>query len=438
MARVWIWLLLLGVGLLHLRAPVVAVSAMTPARLGDVQISERIAERLVGSLRNHRYCFLGEAELSTLTREIATFAARYAPRRMPPAKQDALLEAVEKYVREHFSNPPLESPHRSLSVEGTYLMFRDVVNTFKWQPWRALTRDPLTPEQRAQRQIQHDWLREFIAGVPPNPSKQFAPHPRQEERDEWARTRVERELADPLGLLYDPLTSGQFEVFKAWMRRSAANGLVTTVSNIPRRALGARAHREASIEGAYAYPFDLDLPFEDEVTAIWGGGDGAGPHLAFASNVRFRGHDTYVYGRRRPILEVLKDAARLVRGQPRRTLARQWPPRRVGDITYDDEAAQLIALDGARLAKLDVADWFEADALTDAELRQVVKDCSVRRISVERLPPMNGPRHVGINEPRFFLVVRDRTDRLAVIDLRSREFGMLRLVIRERSKNSTQ
>jgi hypothetical protein len=323
-------------------------------------------------------------------------------------------------------------------AEGAYLKFRDVVNTFKWQLWRALTRRPLTPEQHAQRRVQHDWLRDCIAGVPPHPSNTYPPGVLPDDLNAWARRRVERELADPLSLLYDPLSKEQFKVFKVWMQRSAGNGLVMTVKDISVRALGARAHHDANVEGAYAYPFDYALPFDDEVVSVWGGGGGTGPHLAFASNAPFRGQDIFLNGRRRPILEAFKDIGRVVCGRPRRVLLRASPRRRVGDITYDDNEARLIALGGARMAELKVVDWFEADRLSNDELGAVVRDHGVRSIAVDRVPPMNGPRHVGINEPRFFLAVRDRAGRLAVIDLRSREFAQLRMVIRKRSDDSAR
>ena len=89
--------------------------------------------------------------------------------------------------------------------------------------------------------------------------------------------------------------------FKEWMKRSSANGLSTTVSDIRCRVIGARAHKHSGVEGVYKYPFDIKLPFEDEVKSMWGGADS---HLAFASNARFRGNDVFMDARGRSILNI--------------------------------------------------------------------------------------------------------------------------------------
>jgi hypothetical protein len=76
-----------------------------------------------------------------------------------------------------------------------------------------------------------------------------------------------------------------------------------------------------------------------------------------------------------------------------------------------------------------------ADRLSNAELRRLVAEHGLTATSVKRLPPMNGWRQLRVNEPRFFTVVQNCDERLAVMDLRSREFG-LNLVSRLRSVDS--
>ncbi len=412
-------------------------SASAEGASGD--INQVIADRFVDALRRRNYVFLTESELASLRAEIRDFAARYQHARMSPAARDSLLAALDPYVRQQFLNRHLDYPDfysSAWDVEGAYLKFRDVINTFKWQLWRALTRKPLTPEQAVQRADQHDWLRKFVAGVPARPGDGYPPGVSVATAHSWASERMEEMFADPLSLLYDPMPAPQFEIFQTLMERSAINGLATTVGDIPVRAIGALAHTVATVDTAYDYPFDIELPFVDEVRSVWGGGAGAGPHLAFASNAQFRGEEAFLDRYSHPIFDIVSGLvpplAQKNDAQPAAS-ADQWAQEHnVGDIRYDDPNASLKTLRGARMAELNVANWFEADRVSNADLRRLIREQSKTAVSVARLPPMNGPRRVGESDPRFFVVVENAAGRLAVLDLREREFFSMHFVSRLR------
>jgi len=414
-----------------------AGSAGSPAP-PKVQISEAIADRFVVALRNRDYSFLTEDKLKSLRKEISDFTAKYQSVQLSLADHDVLLAAIDQYVPKNFLNHGLDYPGyltANEDVEGAYLKFRDSINTFKWKLWLALTRKPATAEQIARCQAQHDWLRQFITGVPIRPGDGHPIGIAPGDVRTWASAYLERTFTDPLSLLYDPMTDPQFEVFKKLMVRRSVNGFYNTVSDVPVCALSARAHDHADVDKAYAYPFDIDLPFEDEVRSIWGGGDGAGPHLVFTSNAQFRGQDVFLESR--SVFDIVSGLWRVepaVRGASSNTLIIQWVrEQNKGDIAYDDSGASLMALRGAKMAELNVSNWFEADHVSNADLHKLIGEKSRTLISVKRLPPTNGPRRVGVNEPRFFLVVQNREGRLAIIDLRSREFFCLNLVSRLRS-----
>lgn len=404
-----------------------------------------VAERFISAMRKRNYSFLAEYKLESLRKEIRDFTAKYQPTQMPPAKQEALLASIDRYVSDYFLNRGFDFPGdftRDFDTEGAYLKFRDQINTFKWKLWLVLIRKTPTPEQLKQRRIQHDWLRKFIANVPIRPGDWRPAGVSPNGVRKWALANLEQELADPLSLLYDPMTHSQFEVFKQWMKRSAANGLSHTVTNIPTRAIGARAHNHADVEKAYSYPFDIQLPFKDEVRSIWGGGGGAGTHLTFASNAQFRGRDVFLdsHGYRQ-VFDMVRGILRLppeIRDGTTDKLIADWAQKQnKGDIDYNDMTASLLALRGANIAELKAANWFEADRVSNAELHKLITEYGRTSISVKQLPPMNGPRHVGVNEPRFFIVVQNSNGQLAVIDLRTREFGQLNFVSRLRSTNPT-
>jgi hypothetical protein len=407
------------------------------------KLADAIADRFISAMQNRNYSFLVEDKLESLRKEIYDFAAKYPPTQMSPAKQEVLLAAIDRYVPDSFLNRGFDFPGdftRDFDIEGAYLKFRDQINTFKWKLWLVLIRKTPTPEQLKQRQIQHDWLREFIVNVPIRPGDGRPVGVSPDGVPRWASAHLEQELADPLSLLYDPMTNSQFEVFKQWMKRSAANGLSNTVTDIPACAIGARAHNHADVENAYSYPFDIELPFKDEVRSIWGGGGGAGAHLAFASNAQFRGRNVFLdsHGYRQ-VFDIVRGILRLppeVRDGTTDKLIADWAQKQnKGDIDYNDMTASLLFLRGAKIAELKVANWFEADRVSNAELHKLITDYGRTSISVKQLPPMN--RRVGVNEPRFFIVVQNSDGQLAVIDLRTREFGQLNFVSRLRSTNPT-
>ena len=414
------------------------------SRWEKTEFARAAADRFVGAMRKRNYNFLVEDKLESLRKEIYDFAAKYQPTQMSPTKQRVLLAAIDRYVQNIFLNRGFDFPGdfpRDFDIEGAYLKFRDQINTFKWKLWLTLIRTPHSPEQLKQRRMQHNWLRKFISKVPIRPGDGHPIDVAPNGVRKWALAHLEQELADPLSLLYDPMTNSQFEVFKQWMKRSAANGLSHTVTNIPARVLGARAHNHADVEKAHSYPFDIQLPFEDEVRSIWGGGGGAGTHLAFASNAQFRGRDVFLdsHGYRQ-VFDIVQGIFLLppeVRDGATDKLIADWSQKQnKGDIDYNDMTASLMALRSAKFAELKVANWFEADRLSNDELHKLITENGQTTISIKQLPPMNGPRRVGFNEPRFFIVVRSREGRLAVIDLRTREFGQVNFVSRLRSKDS--
>jgi len=393
------------------------------------QISNVIADRFVEAMQRRNYTFLTEDKLESLRKEICEFAAKYQPIKLSLSDQEVLLCAIDQYVRDYFLNRGLDYPGDFLpnyDMEGEYLKFGDCINTFKWKLWLALTRKPITAAQLNQRKVQRNWLREFIAGVPIRPGDGHPLGVAPGDVRAWATAYLERQFTDPLSLLYDPMTDGQFEVFKELMERSAANGLYNAVSDIPVRVLGARAHDHGDVEKAYAYPFDIELPFEDEVRSIWGGGNGAGPHLAFASNAKFRGQDVFLDNH--CVFDLVRGLSRIAPAQQKasgNTLIANWvKEHNRGDITYDDSNATLIALRGAKMAELEVPNWFDADRVSNNQLHKLVEAKGQTTISVKRLPPMNGPRRVRENEPRFFIAIQNPGGQIAAMDLRSREFGL--------------
>ncbi len=401
----------------------------------DKPLAEAIADRFVNALRKRNYSFLMEDKFDSLRKDIRNFAAKYQPAHMPPSRRKVLLVAIDRYIPDYFLNRPDFREEQEMA----YLKFPDQVQTFQWKLCLALNRTPITPEQFERREAQHNWIREYIKTVPIRPGDGrpigVAPHGVRT----WSSEFLQRKFTDPLSLLYDPMTDCQFEVFNKLMQRSAANGLVMAVSDVPVRALGALAHNCTDVEKAYSYPFDIRLPFEDEVRSIWGGADA---HLTFASNAQFRGRGVFLEGRRdsRHIFDIVRGPLRIAPqvqdGDPDELVARWIQKQGKGDLAYNDSTVTLTALRGGKITELDEVNWFEADALSNDELRKLIVEKGQMTISVDRLPPANGPRIMKGDKRRFFIAVQTGEKRLAVIDLKTREFGQIEFYSRTRPMDS--
>ncbi|MHC4648191.1 MAG: hypothetical protein ACYTBJ_22245 [Planctomycetota bacterium] len=395
-----------------------------PVKSGDDDFAAAIAERFVAALGQRGYNFISEQDIKSLRKEITVFAAEHQSRSFSEAERDKLIAAVGQHATDNFLNRP---DMHWYDQEGAYLKLRDAVNTFKWQLWNALTRKKLTAEQIKRRNSQREWVRSFVAEVPIRPGDGRPVGVAANGVREWGNDYIEKKFADPLGLLYEPMTDSQFEVFRKWMERSSANGFYNTVSDIRVRALGAVSHRHADVEKVYAYPFDIELPFDNEVRSIWGGGGGVGPHLVFASNAKFRGQYVLLSQGRNvfDIVHGVLSAASNDRDTNRLEMINKLVAKQGrGDIAYDEAAAAVFAVRGAKMARLDVADWLEADAVSNERLREFIRDSSFSRISVVNLPRMNGPRPMDRARGRIFIAVQTHEGRLAVIALMEREFGL--------------
>lgn len=390
----------------------------------DDDLPAQIAEHFVGALARRDYSFIDEQNIDSMRKEIKAFAAEHYLSSFSRAERDELLAAVEQYVTDNFLNRP---DMQLYDEEGAYLKFADVVNTFKWQLWRTLRRSRLTAAQMSRRDSQRKWVRSFIAEVPIRPSDALPVGVAAVGVREWGNDYIERKFVDPLGLLYESMTDEQFEVFRKLMERSSANGFCSTVSDIRIRALRALAHHHADVEKAYEYPFDLQIPFDDEVRSIWGGGEGAGAHLVFASNAKFRGR-YLLLSQGRNAFDVVHGVQEVVptkRDEHPSELTGEWITKQgKGDIVYDDAAATVFTIRTAKMAKLDVVDWFGADAVNNGQLRECIRDSALSTISVADLPRMNGPRPTDRSRGRIFIAVQTHEGRLAVIALMEREFGL--------------
>lgn len=400
-----------------------------PVAPSETTIGKAMADHFTDALRKNQYEFLPEDKLASLHAEIEEFASRYAAAQLPLRDRQALLTAIDWYVPRHF---PGTAGVRGQSgpesaAERTYLAFRDLVNTFKWRLWQGLARKPLTAEQTQPLRVQHEWLRQFIGRIPARQGDAYPPGIDVGSARAWATARLEEMFVDPLGLLADPMPTRQFELFRNLMERSSGNGLVAAISDVPVRALGARAHTSAGVGTAYQYPFDIELPFKDEVRAIYSGMDA---QLAFASNTKFRGMEVTLDAQNKSLFDISSGVCAIPILPSSKNLRSWWESHfKIGDFGYDDAKVRVLTVRDAQIARLKVSNWFEADRVSETELRKLISKDGKSTMSLKDVPSRSGPAAITA---RFFVVVQSQEGRLAVIEFRNRDPGELSILSRIR------
>jgi hypothetical protein len=309
-----------------------------------------------------------------------------------------------------------------------YLNDPDYFLTFQYHLWIALTRQPLTPADVQRRETQRNWMRQYLANLPFRGRHETPPREgmRNDKVRPWAMTELEKAFADPIHPLAAPLPDDGFAKLQEQFKGSS-NGIVLDFRHMEVVALTSRFICHKDPAGRYRYTYTGQHPFDDTVVALWGNG----PSLHFASNADFRGNhgwlsESSVYDVVRCV-GIHADPAPVPAG----TAMEAWLAREGrGDLTLD--GTTLIAMRGAKIANVPVKNWFDADELSDKQLRAIIRNDGRDRISVKGLPPPNGPRRGDRSEGEFFIIVQTRENRLAIINLHTYEFKQLMLWCRPR------
>jgi ankyrin repeat protein len=394
-----------------------AVAAGAPA--ADAPVADAIAARFTAALEAKAHPFLTADALASMSRDVRAFAAKYEPAAMPAGEREKLLEAVDRYVARHFQPQPdpVTPP-----ADQAYLEWPDEVRAFQWMLWRALTRPAPTPEQAEARRVQQQWLREFLASVKPVKNEGDPADARAR-----ASAALERELADPLGLLFDPLTPKEFETIQHLMRNVARDiaeiggpGPAWVADDLPRRAWHART--------------EMPMPFQDRVVGVHHHG-----FPQFASNAFFhRGPFTLQAWRgvkvRRDVFDVVSRAGTTIPADVPGDAAdgpevERWLDKQAkGELVFEPTPATLKAVRGAKLALLDVDNWRDADGVSDEALGKLIDERGAFDVPVAGVWSGNG----GGGGKRVFVAVRNAEKRLAVVGLELRMHALqFRCAVRE-------
>lgn len=397
------------------------------------QDSASIADRYLAAMQQKGYAFLSRDELLRRRDLIAAFTIKHLRQPLDKITRVAILAGIDRCINRLYTSPAgivaYNNGFGSGGEEWMYLNDRDYFLTFQYHLWVGLTRQPLAPADLQRLGNQQNWMRQYLANLPFRGIHETRPREgiSHDEVRPWAMAELEKAFADPIHLLAEPLPDDGFAKLQERLKRGS-NGMVDDFHHMEVAALTSRIIYSKDPAGRYGYRYTGQLPFDDTVVDLWGNG----PSLHFASNANFRGN----YGRlsQSSVYEVVHCAGVNANREPVPTGAEMdaWLAREGrGDLTLD--GSTLIAVRGAKIAHVPVKNWFDADKLSDDQLRAVIRDGSHDGISIKGLPTKGGMGHRGDRtEGEFFIVVQTSDNRLAIINLHNYDFNQLMFWCRSR------
>jgi len=397
------------------------------------QDATTIADRYLAAMQRKNYAFLSKNELLRRRDLIASFTAKHLGQRLDESTRTSLLEGIDRCIDRLYTSPAgtvaYGNGFGSGGEEWMYLNDRDYFLTFQYHLWVGLTRQPFAPAEVQRRGTQQNWMRQYLANLPFRGIHETPPREemRNDEVRPWAMAELEKALADPIDLLAEPLPDDGFTKLQDRFKRFS-NGIVADFHHMEVAALTSRFICHKDPAGRYGYTYPGQLPFDDTVVALWGNG----PSLHFASNADFRGNHGTLF--RSSVYDVVRCVEMHANPAPVPAGAAMdaWLAREGrGDLTLD--GSTLIAVRGAKIANVPVKNWFDADKLSDDQLRAVIRNGGHDGISIKGLPTMNGPHRGDRTEGEFFIVVQTRDNRLAIINFHNYEFTQVMFWCRPRA-----
>ena len=402
-----------------------------PANAQVERDAAAIADRYLAAMGRKGYGFLPKEELGRRREVVAAFVVKWERGPLDEGTRGAMLEGIDRCLDRLYSKPAGQVDYSngfgSGGEEWVYLNDRDYFLTFQYHLWFGLTHPQLAAAEVERRDQQRQWMRKYLTELPFRGMHETPPREgmRNEDVRPWALAELEKDFADPMHLLSEPMSD---ERFGKLQKKGYSNGIWEDFHGMEVAGLTSRFPWKKDPAGRYGYAYSGKLPFDDTVVDLWGNG----PSLCFASNADIRGHHGGVSSS--AVFDVMRCIEMQAHPAPAAgsSAMETWLAKEGrGELGLDD--ATLVAVRGAKMAELAVKNWFEADKLSEEQLRKVIRDGGGERISVKRLPRANGMHRGDRSEGEFFMVVQSREGRLAVVNLFNYEFKMVSLWCRPRA-----
>ncbi|TWU44956.1 Regulatory protein BlaR1 [Novipirellula aureliae] len=395
-----------------------------------------VGQKVAGVVREAKLPFVDEPRLADIEADFAGFISgiphgtRTVGASVPAKQRQAILTAIEEHGAKHLRIDQFQ-PGDLRSINQAYLGLPDRLLTMKWKLYQAITHArTLDADKQAKLKAQQAWMRQHIQSLPNY--KSFT--------KEMALSGLEERLADPLCVtLAYPMTDQQFVLFQDQLQKynSQERELAHVVSHIVQQSLNAQ-YRDFG---------DFELPFDDRVVSY---GAGRIVHLGFQSNRPFVSSSKSIHEIESSGTVIDATTGNLVTApndsREPGAFARWLNEQGKGDFGFDDARdGGLFAVRGAKLVKLEVNTWVEADAISNDELRALLEGPTAgRTVSLKKhyqdyqRDNSPSPCYVGVvtQEGRLAVVaVEDFSGRNSII-LRTRARSALpKMVTTELSDN---
>lgn len=335
---------------------------------------------------------------------------------------DAIEKDFERFVHDHQPGDlsaerrvaVLASLERSGLMDLSYLALPDSLKTLKWKLWMAMRREDMTERETKQQTEQREWMRGVVRSLS---EEKGLTHQR-------VLTKLDEAFGDTLCTPFGrPMSEAQFARFRASVEkylREAKTGVPGNMSvhnplpYIDSHFLVAAIHAQWIGEnGKTLFPL-----FDNDDKLGWGAG-GLNMSLIFGSNRDFRGNliglDDFasthhcIVDATTGYPEIVSDAE-AAPDKREAWLATQGR----GDFAYDGQKIRIFAVRGAKLLRLDVQTWFDADSIADAELRKRIETGGKDAVPLADAFRRHGSAP-GI--PGIYIGVLTRQGRLAVVNV---------------------
>ena len=354
----------------------------------DASYVDAVSDRFAAALEKQNLPYVAPEAVAALRIELHDYLADRVTRPLAGASRAAVLKEIDRFVQLNFG-------------EGVrFFRFRDNFDVLKWELWTASDRKPLTPEELAERESQHEWIRDFIRSVPFTKLGKNA----HIQGAEQLRILESDLLGNPLIPFFgDAMSPDEFERFKrdvlALKERSGWESDPFVLGGISVAAVRARTE---SLQRRW--PPDCAVVTRQNGVAA----NGAGAHHSHHNGMHITQchfYFTFNYLFSEAINEYLEDRdggrkyfdvrenrpitppAGLDKDETDRWLANG----KQGDLTWDATTRRLIAVRGARLSTLAETEWYLTSRIPLADLKKRVADAPLEFYSLADVPTINSP-----------------------------------------------
>ena len=379
-----------------------------------------VGQKVAQVVRKAKLPFVDETQIKKTEADFTSFMNNDVPygtwrvgSSIPKNRRQAILAAIENHGAKHLKIS--QFPQTNLrSINLAYLGMPDQLLTLKWKLHRAIVNArKLDKEKQAKLESQRSWMKQYVQSLPAN---KFFTHER-------ALFALEERFADPLACtLGYPMTDEQFEAFRQGLQKSAPQReLNYVVSYIVQQSLNAQ-YRDFT---------DFETPFKDRVVSY---GAGRVVHLGFEQNRLFESSLRSISDVENSGTVVDATTGFLITAPKEyregNELQSWLGEKGKGDFGFDDaNGGGLFAVRGAKLARLDVKTWHEADAIGNKDLRALLNKASAG--SVVQLKKHYQDYQQDNGAPYCYAGVLTKEGRLAVVAVEDFS-GRSRIAVRTR------